>query len=310
MPSATPESRTDTARSRAREHDVVDRELDAPAPWLLAGLAGGPVLAGSLWMLLRRRRAAQFRHRRPGRTIATPPPALAPVEKTLATVGPDTAPAVEHVDRHCAALASDRAAAHQPMPTLAAVELAASGITLHLDAPRHPPAAVDDPATRPGGPCPPTRTPTPTPTPWPSPAADQPAPYPLLVTIGTSDTGHVWLFNCEDLTLTITGDPTYGADFARYLAAEVACNPWSAGVTLDCVGVATEVAPINPDRIRSHTTAARPGRRGPRRRRQHHRPRQRARRRRRHRPRPHGRRRRLAGPAPAHGRHRARRPPL
>ena len=78
----------------APAHDVVDHELDAPAPWLLAGLAGGPVLAGSLWMLLRRRRAAQFRNRRPGRTIATPPAALAPVEKTLATLGPDTAPAM------------------------------------------------------------------------------------------------------------------------------------------------------------------------------------------------------------------------
>ena len=257
MPSATPESRTDRAPA-APAHDVVDRELDAPAPWLLAGLAGGPVLAGSLWMLLRRRRAAQFRNRRPGRTIATPPAALAPVEKTLATLGPDTAPAIEHVDLVLRRLASDRAAAHQPMPSLAAVELAPSGITLHLDAP----ATLAPPWIDLGNQ---TRWTLSTNTDTDAdtdtltdPAADQCAPYPLLVTIGTSDTGHTWLFNCEDLTLTITGDPTYGADFARYLAAEVACNPWSAGVTLDCVGIATEVAPINPNRIRSHTTAEDP----------------------------------------------------
>ena len=132
------------------------------------------------------------------------------------------------------------------MPAVAAVELGRHCLTLHLNAP----AQLSPPWTDLGNE---TR--------WSLPSGtdpevlgdlipDQVAPYPLLVTIGTSDTGNVWLLNCEDLTITLTGDPTYRDDFARYLTAEVACNPWSASVTLNCVGVATQVAPLNPDRIR------------------------------------------------------------
>ena len=89
--------------------------------------------------------------------------------------------------------------------------------------------------------------------------ADQPAPYPLLVTIGSDDDDQVWLLNWEELAVVnITGDPTYRADFARYLAAELACNPWSDAVTLDCVGVAGEVAALNPDRVRTHPAGTDP----------------------------------------------------
>ena len=220
----------------------------APAPWLLAGLAGGPVLAGSMWILLRQRRVAQQRHRRPGRTIATAPPLLAPVEKSLATVGTITAPTIEFVDDALRRLASTRARDRLPMPKLAAVELTTTDVILHLN----PPQTLPAPWTDRGDQCR-----------WALPAAtdpatlgelvpDQRAPYPLLVTIGTSDTGDPWLLNCEDHTLVLTGDPTYAADLARYLAAEVGCNPWAAGATVDCVGVAAEVALLNPDRIRPH----------------------------------------------------------
>ena len=57
--------------------------------------------------------------------------------------------------------------------------------------------------------------------------------------------------------MNITGDPTYRTDFARYLAAELACNPWSDAVTVDCVGVAGEVAALNPDRHPSPPAPAR-----------------------------------------------------
>ena len=248
--------------STAQPHGASDRPSTSAAPadvagappWLLAGLAGGPVLAGSMWILLRQRRVAQQRHRRPGRTIATPPPLLAPVEKSLATVGTVAAPTIELVDDALRRLASQRARRNQPMPKLAALELTATDMTVHLSTADTLPAPWADlgDGRR-----------------WSLPAStdpqalgelvpDQPAPYPLLVTIGTTDTGDPWLLNCEDHILTLTGDPTYAADLARYVAAEVACNPWSAWVSVDCVGVAAEVAPLNRDRVRPHTATTDP----------------------------------------------------
>ena len=104
------------------------------------------------------------------------------------------------------------------MPAVAAVEIGLHHLTLHSAPPR-----PRHPMERPSWWSP--RTPTrQTSARW----SLTSRALPLLVTIGTSDTSHVWLYNCEDLTITLTGDHTYGADFARYLAAEIACNPWSA----------------------------------------------------------------------------------
>src|SRR5699024_9898624 len=103
------------------------------------------------------------------------------------------------------------------MPDLAAVELTAAEVILHLRTPAEFPEpwnGTDDhlhwginahtPLDDIGPEIP-----------------DQPAPYPLLVTIGVGDADQMWLLNLEDLTVTITGDPTFGQDFARYLAADL-----------------------------------------------------------------------------------------
>lgn len=220
---------------------------EASPPWLLAGLSGGGLLTGSLWLLLRRRRAAQARHRRPGRTLARPPAALTPVEKTLSALGPSVFPDVERLDLTLRHLASTQGTLQAPMPILAAVELGATGTTLHLEQPADLRAPWQNEGQGlhwllPEG----------------TPLADmgemkddQPAPYPLLVTVGTSDSGATWLYNLEDLTVALTGDALYATDYARYLAADIACNPWSESVRLDCLGVATEVVPMNPERLRA-----------------------------------------------------------
>ncbi|CAN5175887.1 hypothetical protein BH11ACT1_BH11ACT1_27700 [soil metagenome] len=235
------------AQVDAPERD--DEETSTAAPWLLAGLTGGgAVLAGSLFLLRARRRRAQSRARRPGHTLPAPDVALAPVEKTISAVGAVTAPTVEHMDAVLRRLAASVARDGVTMPDLAAVELTATHVVLHLGTPTtlgapwlgssdgyhwRVPAAVPLDEVGPD-------------------VTDQPAPYPLLATIGVGDDEAVWLLNVEDLDVSVTGDPTYGLDFARYLVAEVACNPWSAGARVECVGVGYELAALNPDQVRVH----------------------------------------------------------
>jgi hypothetical protein len=215
--------------------------------WLLTGLAGGGgILAGSLFLALRSRRRAQFRARRPGRTISVPGAELAPVEKTVTVAGEGASVAVEWLDQILRRLAAAHASTKAPMPDLAAVEISTTTLALRLSTPHELPTPWEgsdggriwrlplsaDPADV--GPHVP----------------DQPAPYPLLVTAGSADTGQTWLLNCEQLgPLTLTGDATFGHDFARYLTAELACNPWSSGVTVHCIGVAEELVALNPERI-------------------------------------------------------------
>ncbi|MDQ2850284.1 MAG: LysM peptidoglycan-binding domain-containing protein [Actinomycetota bacterium] len=224
------------------------------APWVLTGLTGaGAILAGSALLVLRRRRRAQFRARRPGRTIAVPEVALVPVEKTITAIGSTSTPTIEQMDLLLRSLAADVATANVALPPVAAVELGTMQIVLHLSSPNALPCpweGTDDQlhwarathSVRAG---------------LADIADDQPAPYPLLVTIGSGDDDHVWLLNCEDFaTINLTGDSTYAHDFARYLAAELALNPWSAGVTVDCIGIAEEVAELNPERIRCRESSS------------------------------------------------------
>lgn len=225
---------------------------DSPrvAPWMLTGLTGaGALLAGSALLVLRSRRRAQFRARRPGRTIAVPEPALEPVEKTIAAIGSTSAPPVEQLDLLLRHLAAHTSTAELAVPAVAAVELSSTQVVLHLSSPCALPTqweGTDDQLH------------------WVrSIATDssdlidvddgQPAPYPLLVTVGSDDDEHVWLLNCEDLgVIKLTGDGLYAHDFTRYLAAELALNPWSVGVAVDCIGIAGEVAALNPERIHCH----------------------------------------------------------
>jgi LysM repeat protein len=253
VPDAPPQA--EAPASPAADVDQVDDADDSilDAPWVLAGLTGGGVLlSGALLMALRSRRRAGYRNRTPGRAIAAPPSELAPVEMTLNATGAAAAATVEFADEALRRLAAAVGAQGTTMPPLAAVELGHGKLTLHLSAP----AAVPAPWVG-----------SPDQTHWqvstdtavdelgPDTGNVEP-PYPLLATIGMSDTGETWLLNCEELsTLTISGDPTYGRDFARHLAAQLAVNPWSRRVQIDCIGVAEEAVAMD-ERISYYPTGS------------------------------------------------------
>ena len=170
------------------------------------------------------------------------------MEKSIIAIGSTTAATVAWLDEALRRLAAWAHETKSPMPPVAAVELHEDTVTLHLSGEAHLPAPWegtpdrlhwhctthledDDLGPRTG---------------WVE------APYPLLVTIGHTDDGTVWLLNCEELaSLSITGDPSRGRDLARHLAAQLAVNPWSRQVDIDCIGIAVETTQLS-DRIRFH----------------------------------------------------------
>lgn len=231
--------------------EASDGDVQPSPAWLLGGLAGaGSLLAGSAWVALRRRRAAQFRHRRPGRAISAPPPELAPVEKTLISQGAPTGDLVVEIDAILRRLATHLVGEGQPLPALVGVDVTPTHLTLRLRAATplgDPWEAVDGDA---GQVWRVNRT-----------AADQigplqpdsPSPWPQLVTLGADADG--WrLVNLEALgVISLTGDPTYADDLARYLIAELALAPWAADVSIDCIHTCPELTPLAPGRVHYRT---------------------------------------------------------
>ncbi len=226
-----------------------DAETVLPS-WALVGLTGaGAGLAASLFVMLRRRRASQHRWRRPGRSIALPPPDLADAEKTIVTEGARAEASIEVLDGALRTLVADQVADGLPIPDVAAVELTPERFVLHLTDPCTPSArweadgaqrrwqaiTLDDLVDQSG---------------W---EPDAPAPYPQLVTIGAGDDGACWLLNLEIAgIITLTGDPARVDAFLRFVIAELAANSWSRDVHVDCLSIGDELERLEPRRVSAH----------------------------------------------------------
>lgn len=248
QPQTTPDVASD--RGYSVELSTADENDDQLPGWIMRGLVGaGILLAGSLLLALRNRRANQHRTRRPGRTIPVTEPQLAVVEKSITVAGAMTTTTVELVETLLRRLVASLTERSQPLPALAAVEVTTTAVAIHLRKPATPPGEpwvvsddgllwVVDKEVDPDlvG----------------AEQIDSPAPWPLLLMIGQDDHGGSWLLNIEDLSVVVTGDTVAVSDFARFVAAEVACNPWSKHTALDVVGIAGEVAAMSPERIHVH----------------------------------------------------------
>lgn len=238
-PSPSPAPEEPTRADRA-DRAAADDETGSPGwPWLLPGLAGaGSLLAGTLFLVVRRHRRTQHRYRTPGHIIASPPPELRRVEKSLQATGQPAADAVERLDR----LLRSLAARTTDLPLLVAVELDAHRATLHLAESADLPLPWEGAEKR-----------------WSAGltadgvAPDELAPYPLLASVGQSRDGHLWLLNFEQLrTVGLNGDRESAEALARHLAAELATSPWSSLVDVDALGVGAELAEIDPLRFHHH----------------------------------------------------------
>ena len=250
-----PPTQAPAPQPETQDVDIEQAEnSDYQPPWLLAGLAGaGAILAGSLWLALRRRRALQHHHRRPGFVTAPPPSHTVPVEKTLRHQGQPIADLITYIDETLRRAAITILTAQESLPPLIAVEAEPTGLRLHLadsfdlPTPWKPErdgrtwaiTTADDPDEI--GPLEP----------------DGPPPWPHLVTIGADDTGHWWLLNLDHAgTLAITGNPDYADDLARYLTAELATNPWSRDLEIDLINIFDEVTGLDPRRLHHHASPA------------------------------------------------------
>ena len=76
------------------------------------------------------------------------------------------------------------------------------------------------------------------------------SPYPAMVTLGEDPEGGTWLLDLESAgVIQIVGDRPAGTDLARFIAAELALNPWSDAEVVSVVGVGEEIVPLNYGRL-------------------------------------------------------------
>ncbi|MCC6497179.1 MAG: LysM peptidoglycan-binding domain-containing protein [Propionibacteriaceae bacterium] len=243
------------SHASAADPGQAGHDADVTPAWVLSGLAGsGALLAGALWVALARRRADQFRRRRPGRTITVPPPHLAPVEKTLLLEGRPTGSLVLLIDEILRRTVATLTHIGHPIPVLVGLDAHPDHLTLHLRTATDlaAPWTCLDPDTRQI---------------WQTktdgdhedigPLHDDSAPpWPQLVTVGRDEHGFR-LLNLEALGVaTLTGNPDYSHDLARYIVTELAVAPWARDVDIDCLHACDELPGLASDRIRHHSDPA------------------------------------------------------
>lgn len=221
---------------------------------VLAFSAGGGLLAAMVLSTLLVNRRRQFRWRRPGRAITsgahTPRP-VRRLEQAVLAAGSVSAPDLTWLDAALRGLGRQIAGTPDAtMPDVVAVRMTPDVLELILASPHLPPPA---PWTANTDGTPGSR--------WALGREDTPpvsqrlrerwiTTYPLLVSVGHTDTGEQWLLDLERIgALSLVGNRERCLDLARFIAAELAHNSWSDALTLTLAGFGEELRALNHERL-------------------------------------------------------------
>lgn len=205
-------------------------------------LGGGGFLAAGMLAVYVGRRRTQSRNRRSGRAMPGVAPRLRADDRALRVVGTEAGQRMGFFDAVLLELAELAERTGSSLPDATAARIDDHQLELHLG---YPELVAPDPwvASPDGFVWRVSRTHEPG-------AWDRGSPYPSMVTLGDDDRGGTWLLDLESAGVTqIVGDRSVGADLTRFLAAELALNPWSDAEGVSLVGIAEDVVPLSYGRL-------------------------------------------------------------
>ncbi|MGW3681239.1 LysM peptidoglycan-binding domain-containing protein [Streptomyces prasinus] len=255
-PSATPSASAKPSGSAGSSPAPTASEPSAPAPAgsllsLRRALGAGALLAAALTGALALRRTLQRRRRMPGETIAITPETSTAEAQLAAAAEPDGAARLDLALRtlaHQVARGEDDAT----LPQLRAARIGARTLqVLPADltqGPRAPfvageggwwtlPADADLLGERD--------------------AREVPAPYPALVTIGSTEDGDLVLLNLAQLpALLLDGNPVHITEVCTSLALELGMSPWAADAEIVVIGFGEDLPQLLPTTRIAHMLRA------------------------------------------------------
>ncbi len=248
-PRAAGEVDTTPRTTAAPEEASGDSHTSRLESEFLSFAAPGALLAGLCLAALTVHRRRQWRTRRTGRMIATTPPGLHAAEAAVVTAGTAPYADITWLDEALRGLVSRLA--EQPdgrLPDVVAVRLTATDLTLVLACAataRAPGPWLEDgdrttwtlPRSADTGYSLDTR-------------AEFFAPFPCLVSIGSTGDGEHWLADLERVgTLALTGSPDRCLGVLRHVALELANSTWAEMLSVTLVGYGEDLVPANPGRL-------------------------------------------------------------
>ncbi|MEU2632105.1 LysM peptidoglycan-binding domain-containing protein, partial [Kitasatospora sp. NPDC007106] len=203
----------------------------------LAASTVGVLLAAIMIGTVARRRGDQQRVRRPRHRITMPAPSAAAFEAELKAR--QNVPALELLDRALRTLARNTVRTGKRLPSLVAARITPGRtVELHLSGPAVPIAPFRAAHAANVWWCPEDSNELLSP----GQAAKSSAPYPALVTLGTSPDGSVVLADLETVRLVhLSGHPDDARDVLRTLALELANSPLADRLHLHLVGFAEDL---------------------------------------------------------------------